>query len=63
MDSKALLVTFDGSNLPDLDLPFIPADSVSDIILTDLSEVVQSISLFEFLSNDNEPVFKHKTFI
>ncbi len=64
IDSKALVVTFDGSNLPDLDLPIVPANSVTDVILVEqLSEIVQSISLFEFLTNANEPVFKHKRFI
>ncbi len=63
VDSKALLVTFDGSNLPDLDLPIVPSGNVSEIIQIDLPEVVQSISLFEFLSNNSEPVFKHRRFI
>ncbi len=62
--SKSLRVQFDGSNLPDLDLGFtVPAESVSEVVQIDLSEIVQAISLFELLTDDDEPVFKHIRFI
>ncbi len=62
--SGALRMQFDGSNLPDLDLEFnVAANSVSEIVQIDLSEIVQAISLFELLTDDDEPVFKHKRFI
>ena len=61
--SRNLFVVFEGSHFPNLRLDPIAPHSISPPVTVFLPETVRAISLYENLSNADEPVFKHRYFI